>query len=282
MIRITPWQLQRKVLIWVVVFFVLQFAMLTTQMFWVCELTYAGWKQIPGAICLVPPVVPISLVVTTVISDFILLLAPIMISRGVNVPALRFRLFFIFSMSIATTMSSVVHAVLVLVKPGVWEAIFGGVEAAVSVTVCNTTVIIPAVLRLLGVGDPFMREDTVDPKFSTSFDVAPMTLTRVEFTLPTSSGTRTTDSAKSEGGNGTVVFQQQSSVDSDAGNDQKYRPMTWRTSSGSLRNLKLMDVVLPIDDADITDSSCSPSPVVEKGQDLEAGTGRWHTKSDNT
>ena len=210
-------------------------------------------------------------------------------------------------MSIATTISSVVHAVLVLVQPGVWEAIFGrvtlspahptyptapptyhvilssgGVEAAVSITVCNTTVIIPAVLRVLGVGDPFMREDTVDPKFSTGFDIAPMTLTRAEFTLPTSSSTRTIDSTRSERENGTVVSQQQSSVDSEAGNDQKYLSMTWQTSGGSLGNFKLMSVVLPVDEADITDSSCSPSPVVEKVRDLEAGTGRWHTKSDST
>lgn len=82
-VRITPWNLQRKMLLCtrtpsqvtllqcadlsslgVVVFFVLQFAMLITQMFWVCELTYTGWKQIPGSICLVPPVVPISLVIS--------------------------------------------------------------------------------------------------------------------------------------------------------------------------------------------------------------------------
>ena len=48
----------------IAVFFFLQFAVLTTQMFWVCELTHTEWKQIPGAICIVPPVVPISLVVS--------------------------------------------------------------------------------------------------------------------------------------------------------------------------------------------------------------------------
>ena len=48
----------------VAVSFFLLFAMLTAQMFWVCELTYTGWKEIPGSICLVPRVVPISLVVS--------------------------------------------------------------------------------------------------------------------------------------------------------------------------------------------------------------------------
>ena len=48
----------------IAVLFFLQFAMLIIQYFWVCDVTDTGWKQIPGAICLVPQVVPISLVVS--------------------------------------------------------------------------------------------------------------------------------------------------------------------------------------------------------------------------
>lgn len=271
-IRITPWQLQKRILSWLVVFFVLQFAMLTTQMFWVCELTYTGWKEIPGAICLVPPVVPISLVVTTFVSDFILLVAPLMISWGVRVPALRFRLFFIFSMSIATTISSVVHAVLVLVKPGVWEAIFGGVEAAVSIAVCNATVIIPAVLRVLGVGDPFMREDTVDPNYSTRLDIVRMGSTRVELSLPTSGGTATTDSSKSESAIDAKEPPRQCSDDSCVKDIQKHR-LTVRTSGGSLGGQKLTNILFPVGGSAISDSSCSPSSI-KIDRDIEAEAGR--------
>ena len=89
-VRITPWQLQRKILLCTIipsqlsfpcyanlsssgiaVFFVLQFIALTAQMFWVCELTYTGWKEIPGSICLVPRVVPISLVVSELSISFV-------------------------------------------------------------------------------------------------------------------------------------------------------------------------------------------------------------------
>ena len=209
-------------------------------------------------------------------------------------------------MSIATTISSVVHAVLVMVKPGVWEAIFGtavpffmlyalpnpqltvhppssfsgGVEAAVSITVCNSTVIIPAVLRALGAGDPFMREDTVDPRFSTGFDIAPTASTTIELSIPTSSGTRTTDSTKSEGAMaGTLVFRQQHSMDLDTKSDDKCR-LTTRASDGSPMKLRPTNLVLQIDDSDITDSSCSPSEW--KGQDIEASAGGWHAKGDNT
>jgi hypothetical protein len=181
-VRITPWQTQRRILIcakilsrtpfscWanpspsgVTAFFVLQWATLTVQSLWVCELTDNGWKQIPGSICVFPEVVPIFHVVSksphslplsvyspvwvlaTVISDTILIIAPLMvwqisplsssvwttphqriqIARGLRVRALRFRLFSIFSVSIATTLASLAHAILVIVKPGVWNAVFG-------------------------------------------------------------------------------------------------------------------------------------------------------------
>ncbi|KAF9647392.1 hypothetical protein BDM02DRAFT_3117085 [Thelephora ganbajun] len=265
-VRVTPWQLQRKILLWLVVFFALQFAMLTAQMFWVCELTNTGWKKVPGSICIVPQVVPISLVVSTVVSDSILIIAPLMISRGVHVRALRFRLFFIFSMSIATTLASLAHAVLVVVRPGVWEAIFGGVEAAVSVIVCSTPVIIPAILRVLNVGDPFMQEDTVGTRFNTGVEIARMTMTEIELSLPTSSGTGTTDSAKSEG----AIPQQRGSVDLDARDDQKHR-----LPDVSLGKLKPTNIVLPTDEPDITDPPAQVRSLsaVKKDYDIEADVG---------
>ena len=172
-------------------------------------------------------------------------------------------------MSIATTLSSVAHAVLVMVRPGVWEAIFGaralvspskfripdlpmcissgGVEAAVSITVCNTTVIIPAILRALSVGDPFMREDTVDPRFSTGFEIAPMTLTGIELSLPTS---RATDSTELEGAIGTALSRQQHSVDFEAKDDRKRR-LANQIPIGSPRDFKPTNVVLPIDESGV-------------------------------
>ena len=44
-------------------------------------------------------------------------------------------------------------------------------EAAVAVVECNMSIIIPAILRALGIGDPFMQEDTVNPKFSTGVEI---------------------------------------------------------------------------------------------------------------
>jgi len=55
------------------VFFFLQFAMLTVQVYWVCELSSAGWKQIPGSVCILPKVVPISQVVSEPSPSFVTL-----------------------------------------------------------------------------------------------------------------------------------------------------------------------------------------------------------------
>ena len=85
----------------VAVFFVLQFAMSITQAYWVCELAYTGWKQIPESMCILPEVVLISQVVSkllpslvtlsicslswfsaTVISDSILIVAPLTVWRA--------------------------------------------------------------------------------------------------------------------------------------------------------------------------------------------------------
>ena len=146
----------------------------------------------------------------------------------------------------------------------------GGVEAAVSITVCSTPVIIPAVLRALGAGDPFMREDAVDSQYSTGLEIARMTFATVELNLPTSGSTRTTDSAKLKGGIDTLVSRQQNPADSDVGGDQKYRILT-RISSGPLGGLKPTTVVLPIGDSDTADSLCSP--VEKKDLDSEGETG---------
>jgi len=43
--------------------FVLLFVILTVQMYWVCELTYPGWKEVPGAACVLPEAVAITQVV---------------------------------------------------------------------------------------------------------------------------------------------------------------------------------------------------------------------------
>lgn len=115
---------------------------------------------------------------------------------GVHIRALRFRLFSIFFTSIATTLASLARAILVLVgrqslvwwpsipcdvpnlqlTTDVFSSFTGSVSVAVATILCNMSVIIPAILHALGVGDPFMQEDTVDSNYS-AIEMARMTST---------------------------------------------------------------------------------------------------------
>jgi len=122
---------------------------------------------------------------------------------------------------------------------------------AVSIIVCNMSVIIPAILRALDVGDPFMREDTVDPNFSSVEIVRMTSSTRIELGLPKASGTATTDGDGSEGTNRTVAFQD--SVGLGVEDDHKHR-LTTQGSDLSLGDLKTTKVVPLAADSDVADS----------------------------
>jgi len=161
--------------------------------------------------------------------------------------------------------------------------LIAGVEVAVSIIVCSMSVIIPAILRALGVGDPFMREDTVDPNFST-VEIVRMTSTKIELGLPKTGHTTNTDSAESEGAASVMVSQRRVTVDLDAEDDEKHRLAT-QTSDVSLGNLKRMEVVSELaGEPDATDSLAQVRslPVVTKDQDVEAGIKGRHAKSNST
>jgi hypothetical protein len=148
--------------------------------------------------------------------------------------------------------------------------------------VCNMSVIIPAILRVLGVGDPFMREDSVDPKFSTGVEIAHITSTRIELGLLTSRGMEITDGSRSRGATGTVTSRQRDSVDLDA-KDRRHQ-LTTQTSDMSLGNLKSTSRVEPfVDESDIADSLARVRslPAV-KDQDVKVDVGRKYTKTHST
>jgi len=140
------------------------------------------------------------------------------------------------------------------------------------------SVIIPAVLRALGVGDPFMREDTVDPNYST-VEIVRMASTKIELGLPNTHGTATTDIADPEGAIGTVASRRGGTVNLDAKEDCKHRLVT-QTSDGSLGILKKAKVVSLVDECDITDplAQVRSLPAVRRDQDIEADVGGRHTK----
>jgi len=139
--------------------------------------------------------------------------------------------------------------------------------------VSNMSVVVPAIFRALGVGDPFMQEDTFDLDFSTMKMARMTSTTRIELGLPKTPTTTVTDGDGSEGGIGMVVFQQRDSGDLGARDGQKHE-LTARASDVSLGSsrTKLMPLA---DDSDITDplAQVRDLPPVNRDQDVEGGRG---------
>ena len=147
----------------------------------------------------------------------------------------------------------------------------GGVEAAVSIIVCSMSVIIPAVLRALEVGDPFMQEDTVDLNLSTGVDVTRTDTTRIELGLPIPRGVVITDSDESEGAFGTMASRRHS-VDLNAKGDRRHL-LTAQASDGSLGDSRTVKVLPLADECDITYSLAQvrSTPVATRDRSIEAG-----------
>ena len=145
-----------------------------------------------------------------------------------------------------------------------------GVEAAVSIIVCSMSVIIPAVLRALGAGDPFMREDTVDMDLNPTIHIARANTTSIELGLPMAHGTVITDSDESDG---PMASQRRDLVDLDLKDDKGYR-LTGQASDASPENPRTVkDLPLVVHECDITDLSAEArtAPAIMTGWNIEAG-----------
>lgn len=183
-VRIAPWASQKRIMLVVGLVLFLQWVLLMVQLFWVCEKGDTAWKDAPFALCPIGIRVAITQAVSKcslacwsdqsvskllflsslaeTFSDVLLIIAPLWILRNVRVTSnVRFRLVSVFACSIATSIVGLVHAVLVIRVPGVWEAIAGALEAAVALAVCNLSVIVPAIARLFG-GDAEKYEESRD------------------------------------------------------------------------------------------------------------------------
>ena len=160
----------------------------------------------------------------------------------------------------------------------------GGVEAAVSIVVCSMSVIIPALLRALGVGDPFMREDTVDMNISTGVDVTQMRVsgTRIELGLPVPRGTMITDSDGSEGVLDVMASRQRDLIDLNV-KDRKHL-LTTQGSDGSLGNSRTTKVLSLANECDITDSLAQvrDSSAVAGDRDIGADIEEKYVKEHTT
>ncbi|KAF7358622.1 hypothetical protein MSAN_01200900 [Mycena sanguinolenta] len=164
-IRIESYAARRKLLFCAAALFSITALLLVAQVFWVCESrARSSWKSRPDPECGLPRQVAIFQFVADVTSDAILLFAPWPLFRSLVDKSLARKLTVIFSVSVATTILSIVHANFILVDDDDRMPFSGIVEACLSLIVANIPVIITATIDILGQPEP-----GVTAEFSTIF-----------------------------------------------------------------------------------------------------------------
>ncbi|GLB38699.1 putative expressed protein [Lyophyllum shimeji] len=146
-IRIDPCARRRRLLLIISVFFLLTTVVLVTQLFWVCE-PEPRWKEQNSPYCYLTRQVVVLQVVTDIVSDSILIVAPLRLVRSLHDRKLPRRLTIIFSTCLITTIVSLVHAAFIFTRAGHNEVIAAIVEDCVSLIVCNIPVVSASLLRI--------------------------------------------------------------------------------------------------------------------------------------
>ncbi|PBL00056.1 hypothetical protein ARMGADRAFT_1008547 [Armillaria gallica] len=145
--RLDPSENRRRRLLCVAALFILVLAILIAQLYWVCE-PEPRWKDMRSPQCTLNKQVAICQLVSDVIADLILILAPLKLLAGLEDKGLRHRLMVIFSTCIVTTIVSLVHAAYILTLGETKVVISAIVEDCVSLIVCNVPVVVTAVIKI--------------------------------------------------------------------------------------------------------------------------------------
>ncbi|PPQ82833.1 hypothetical protein CVT25_009208 [Psilocybe cyanescens] len=151
----------RKLLVWTGILFGITWAILFAQIWWVCE-GNPQWKTKNHPQCPLGTNVAVAQVITDVLSDAILILAPTrLVWRTKLSHAQKIRVIAIFSTTLITTAISLNHAYFVLKWGGLQEALAAVLQCAVCLIVANLSVLIAFFFRITTEDDT----DTV-PTFS--------------------------------------------------------------------------------------------------------------------
>jgi hypothetical protein len=141
-VRLTVPGTLRRALNFTTIAFVIIWAVLFAQVFWVCE-SEPGWKTLPFPQCNLGRNVAIAQIITDVFGDTILILAPFRLIYKVRLTRVqKIRILAIFSTSAITTIVSLAHAYYVLSDGGLKEAVAAMIEASVSLIVANLSVVV--------------------------------------------------------------------------------------------------------------------------------------------
>lgn len=148
-VRLTiPGTLIRKALISTAITFGVVWALLFSQVLWICE-TQPGWKIQPHPQCDLGRSVAIAQIITDVLGDTVLIFAPFSLIYRIRLSSpQKIRVLAVFSASMITTIVSLTHAYYISSNGGTKEVMAGVVEASVSLIVANLSVVVAFFFRL--------------------------------------------------------------------------------------------------------------------------------------
>ncbi|KAH8835080.1 hypothetical protein DL96DRAFT_1572760 [Flagelloscypha sp. PMI_526] len=164
-IRIDPSPRRRRFLYYSAVFVICALLFLMAQLLWVCE-PEPGWKDAANPQCHLPRQVAICQLVTDVIIDGILIVAPLTLLKTLQDRTLRRKLAIIFSTCVVTTIVSLVHAAYIISNGGIKVVISAIVEDSCSLIVANIPVVVTAALRLTREDDQVRTYGNSDLRFN--------------------------------------------------------------------------------------------------------------------
>ncbi|OBZ69447.1 hypothetical protein A0H81_10643 [Grifola frondosa] len=147
-IRITVPGLLRRLLVISAIMFGVTWTILFAQVFWVCE-SEPGWKDLHPPQCDLGRNVAIAQIVVDVLSDAILIAAPLRLVYGVTLTrAQRIRVTAIFSTTILTTALCMHHAYWVAVNGVLMEDMAALIQTSVGLIVVNLSVLVAVFFRI--------------------------------------------------------------------------------------------------------------------------------------
>ncbi|KAI6004532.1 hypothetical protein F5J12DRAFT_722404, partial [Pisolithus orientalis] len=138
----------RRWLVCTAIAFMVAWMILGAQIFWTCA-AQSSWKMQPRPQCDLGRNPAITQIITDVLSDTILILAPFHLICKIRLnKAQKIRLMSVFSTSGITTVVSLTHAYYVLSDGGLKEGLTAIVESSISLIVANLSVLVAFLFRI--------------------------------------------------------------------------------------------------------------------------------------
>ncbi|KAJ7634731.1 hypothetical protein FB45DRAFT_909702 [Roridomyces roridus] len=140
--------LQRRFLLVVAIWLFVAWAILFSQVWWVCE-AEPGWKELSLPQCVLGRNVAIAQFICDIISDIILIATPVRLLLSSRLQrALKLRLVAVFATTSITTAVALYHSYTIISLGGVTEVFAANIQISISLLVANLSVVTAFLFRL--------------------------------------------------------------------------------------------------------------------------------------